>query len=481
MPSKFINKSAQKVSISSSKANYVRSLIIVSSMVWINPIDAEDMGPIVVKLATEHPLIPIYLSKANSDNSFPEPYVNQLEDVFRFDLSHNGATRLLGCSTETESLSKQYPFESVDNGSAWKSLGVLYVVKWRIQDRSAVIKICSVNTQTVKITDSFPLKGDLSQDRTQIHRIANLIHKTLFGTEGIATSRFLYTVKQPINLGKDSDGKNNKSLAEVWEADYDGANARQITHEKALCVTPSYIPPKPGFRPGSFCYVSYRTGQPKIYVASLKNGEGQRVMLLKGNQLMPAVSYQRDKMAFICDVTGNPDLFLQSFTPEEGINGKPQQIFSTCLATQASPTFSPDGKQIAFVSNKDGLPRIYVMEIPAPGTRLPDIKAKLITRAARESTAPVWSPDGTKLAYCAMTQGSRQIWIYDFTTDEERQLTQGAGHKENPAWAPNSLHLIFNSVKANSSDLYLINLNQPEAVKITSGPGEKRFPSWEPK
>jgi len=180
-------------------------------------------------------------------------------------------------------------------------------------------------------------------------------------------------------------------------------------------------------------------------------------------------------------VTGNPDLFLQGINPETGATEKPRQIFRANRAVQSTPTFSPDGKRIAFVSNKDGSPRVYVMTIPPPSTKLEDIKVQLLSKQSRESTAPNWSPDGTKIAYCAMTQGVRQLWIYDFDKKEERQLTQGPGNKENPVWAPNSLHLAFNSTGANGSELYLLNLHQPQAVKITSGAGEKHFPSWEPR
>jgi TolB protein len=215
-------------------------------------------------------------------------------------------------------------------------------------------------------------------------------------------------------------------------------------------------------------------------MGSLSGDAPQRFSLLKGNQLLPAMSRQRDKIAFISDVTGNPDLFLQNFDAEKGPVGKPRQIYATHRATQGSPSFSPNGKEIAFVSNKDGSPRIYVMNIPAEGVALKDIKAKLITKTNRENTAPSWSPDGSKIAFCAQTKGVRQIWVYDLLTKMEKQVTTGPKNKENPTWAPNSLHLIFNTSDSGDSELYLMNLNQPDAVKISSGPGEKYFPSWEP-
>lgn len=84
-----------------------------------------------------------------------------------------------------------------------------------------------------------------------------------------------------------------------------------------------------------------------------------------------------------------------------------------------------------------------------------------------------------KLAYAAKTDGVRQIWIYDFESGEEKQLTTGPETKENPAWAPDSIHLIYNTETDGSSELYLINLLQPDPAQISKGPGQKRFASWE--
>ena len=236
-----------------------------------------------------------------------------------------------------------------------------------------------------------------------------------------------------------------------------------------------FIPLSKQFANDRFLYVSYKSGQPKIFIASLADGVGKRIIDLKGNQLLPAISPQRDKIAFICDAAGRTDLFLQQFHPESGEAGKPMQLYSFPHATQASPTFSPDGSKLAFVSDKDGTPRIYL--IPATfTTKRPT--PHLITKQNRENSCPAWSPDGKKLAYSAKTKGVRQIWIYDFETAQEWQLTDGGGNKENPSWALDSKHLVFNSTDGSSSELYLVNLNQPEVIKISQGPGIKHYPSW---
>ena len=427
----------------------------------------------VVKLGTGVELLPVYISsEKNEASGFSQDYINQLEKVLKFDFTHNGMTTLAASSKARLELDRSTPFDYQGDLSRWVKENIYYIIKIKAKDRKLSARIMVSNSNGIKAVDGLPLSGDLGEDRRIIHQLSDSIFKALFNKEGVASTKFLYALKN-----KDAD---KKWVSVLYEADYDGANARRISSNDEFAISPSYVPPKPGYKSNACLFVSYKTGQPKIYLGGLLGEAPQRFSLLKGNQLLPAISKQRDKIAFISDVTGNPDLFLQDFDTEKGLVGKPRQIYATHRATQGSPSFSPNGNEIAFVSNKDGSPRIYVMNIPEPGVALKDIKARLISKVNRENTAPCWSPDGSKIAYCAQTKGVRQIWVYDFLTKLEKQVTTGPKNKENPTFGPDSLHLIYNTSDSGDAELYLMNLNQANAVKISSGAGEKYFPSWEP-
>lgn len=412
-----------------------------------------------VELATQEKLTPLYLTKWQTSGALAQSYVQQLRSVLQFDMQYSGYSKVMASDEQIEKALSDpavTAFQPQNCGSAH------HVLKGVVEDKKLNFYLYSVKTGSLKQFQNIALTGDLSKDRRQVHKLSDAIVKALFDVEGVANSRVLYSVQ--VNPG------DQKWRAEIWECDWDGANARQVTSEDSYAITPVLIPGRE-----SFLYVCYKNGLPKIFLSNVKNRTGQRLIDLRGNQLLPAISPKRDKIAFVCDASGRADLFAQSLDASGIPQSKPTQLFSFPNSSQGSPTFSNDGKQIAFVSDKDGSARIYVISAEGGSHRATPY---LITKANRENTCPSWSPDGTKLAYSAKSNGIRQIWIYDFVAREERQLTAGPGNKENPVWGADSLHILFNSTDPSSSELYIVNLNQPEAVKITQGPGKKHYPTW---
>lgn len=431
-----------------------------------------DNEEIVIRLNVAEPLVPMYLGSFHQSlGQFTKEYIASLYKVLSFDIENCGRIQIVGTHKQKEALLTNPNFKEAFADSSWKADKISYVIQTTIEKDSCSVMIYSVDFANIKHLKNISLTGNLSSDRKQMHKIADAIHSALFNKEGIASTQLLYTLQ---TLSQDK-----QYHSEIWQCDYDGGNVKQLTKGGHYCITPVFYPLKKGKEP-QFLYVSYEKGPSKIFISSMENAHPEPFISLRGNQLLPTISRDRSKIAFICDASGRADLFVQPIHPERGLLGKPVQAYTFPSAVQASPTFSPDGKKIAFVSDKEGTPRIYVINTPhySLGRDLPE--ALCITKKNKENTSPNWSPDGKKLAYSAKTDGIRQIWIYDFETNEERQLTTGKSHKENPCWAPNSLHIVFNTADPNSSELYLVNLNEAKTIKITDGPGKKHYPAWQP-
>lgn len=429
---------------------------------------AQEPEEIRVHLSTESPLSAVYFAQFEKGEGSYLAYSKKLQDVLEFDLSHSGFFKLLKEQPAKEKQIRDGNVKEAFNPKTWREWGIAYAIRGSIANNRLTLFVLDVQKQSLKQFQEILLSGEIAKDRRQLHLLSDSLLKTLLSKEGISSSRLLFSLQST-----NPTSEEKKWHAEIWQCDWDGANAHCITSDKSYNVSPVFVP-KSGTS-DLFLYVSYQLSQPKIYVSSLSKRDKSRVLSIKGNQLLPALSSQRSHLAFISDAAGKPDLFIQKLNSSGKEIGKPVQLFSYPGSTQASPTFSPDGNQIAFVSDKDGKPRIYVISSKGSIKRP---EAKLLTKKNPESTCPNWSPDGRKISYSAKTSGVRQIWIYDFDTEEEKQLTFGPGNKENPCWAPDSLHLVFNSTDNDSSELYIVNLNQPDAVKITSGPGKKHYPTW---
>lgn len=426
-----------------------------------------------VRLPTRSPRKALYLSQLHSDAAHPDwRYLEELRASFAFDLDQNGFCRVLATDEIHEEKLGFPDVRASWDSSFWKKEKIPFVCTLQMQQNRISLTLFQSDSGTVKQYAPIALTKKIEEDRRLIHKLADQVQKDLFGREGIASLQIIYSQRV-----KNPDPKSHDWISEIWVCDADGQNERQITHEKSYCLSPAFLPSSKS-DDLAFTYVSYKIGQPKIYRATLSQPQGQMLISLRGNQALPALNRTGNQIAFITDVAGRPDLFLQNLDAQGHMQGKARQLFSSPRATQASPTFSPDGKQIAFVSDKDGPPRIYVLPIlSVKETQKP--QPRLLTRKNRENTSPAWSPDGTKLAYSAKVDGVRQIWIYDFQTEEEVALTTGPENKENPSWAPDSLHLVYNTESDDTCELYLINTQDPEPVQISKGPGQKRFASWQ--
>ena len=270
-----------------------------------------------VHLATQSPLSRIYIGKLQSPGGIQgtpldAAYLAQIEKVLENDLNYNGSSQISPRSSEKEHLLQASAPSSALNPQTWKNLGIPYVVKWTAAGKTISASVLSSQSGSVKHFNEIPLTGDLNQDRRQIHKLADGITKALFNCEGIANTRILYSyqVKSP-----KADG--SEWASEIWECDWDGANARQITREGSYCVTPVLLPHSSQYANDRFLYVSYKIGQPKIYIASLKEGVGKRLIDLKGNQLLPPFPATEIKSLSSPMLEGGQISFYNRSTPKQ--------------------------------------------------------------------------------------------------------------------------------------------------------------------
>lgn len=164
---------------------------------------------------------------------------------------------------------------------------------------------------------------------------------------------------------------------------------------------------------------------------------------------------------------GDSDLFL-ALVDEDGV--------LPLLEAEGSddrPVIAPVGTKVAFISDRDGDEfDIYVIDLDAGGliTRLTDF--------ADRDSSPTWSPDGTQIAFRRRTDGNSDIFVMNSDGTDVRQLTNSPAFDGDPAWSPDGTEILFTSDRAGNFDIWVMNADGSGQVALTDHPGDDEYPTW---
>ncbi len=112
-----------------------------------------------------------------------------------------------------------------------------------------------------------------------------------------------------------------------------------------------------------------------------------------------------------------------------------------------SPSWSPDGGRLAYVSFEDRHSVIFVQDLRTG-------KRERIATFKGLNSAPAWSPDGGMLALTLSKDGNSEIYVYDFSAGNLRRLTRHTAIDTEPAWSPDGSSIIFTSGRAGGPQIY---------------------------
>lgn len=125
-----------------------------------------------------------------------------------------------------------------------------------------------------------------------------------------------------------------------------------------------------------------------------------------------------------------------------------------------SPTWAPNGKELAYVSFESGRPAIYRQSLStAKREKLTDFKGL--------NGAPSWSPDGRKLAMVLSKDGNPEIYMYDLQTRQFTRLTRHFSIDTEPNWMPDGKSLIFTSDRGGNPQIYKLTVADKRVERLT--------------
>jgi TolB protein len=223
--------------------------------------------------------------------------------------------------------------------------------------------------------------------------------------------------------------------------------------------------------------VSTRDGDYAIYAMDSGGARQTRLTEEVGNpstptglffQIEPSWSPDGRLIAFASKRAGSFDLFVMN---ADGTGARP--ITST-KEDDGHPTWSPDGTRIAFSRGAAGA--LYVTSADGSGV-------KRVTSDTASESHPAWSPDGRFIAYVRRAPGTemREIWLVRPDGSGRRQLTALDAVSYSPTWSPDGMHVAFSTDnRITQFDIYVVTVADGETTRLTATPDDSFEPAWSP-
>lgn len=138
-----------------------------------------------------------------------------------------------------------------------------------------------------------------------------------------------------------------------------------------------------------------------------------------------------------------------------------------------SPTWSPDGSKLAYVSFESKKPVVYVQEL---ATR----KRIIAANFKGSNSAPAWSPDGRKLAIALSREGLTQIYSVSADGSDLKKLTHSNGIDTEPCYSPDGQSIYFTSDRSGGPQIYRMNADGGDIKRVTFGGNYNISPTISP-
>lgn len=297
--------------------------------------------------------------------------------------------------------------------------------------------------------------------RWHIHQVCDKVYHYLTGQKGIFTTKIAY-VKRNRRKGKD-----------IWVVDFDGSNRKRIVSNGHLNLMPSWSPD------GRYIlFTSYMDGRPYLYKVEVATGRVHRLSQRKGTYTGAICSPNNQSIAFSwasANSGGSSDIYVMTS------RGTKMRRLTKAWGIDTSPTWSPDGKMIAFVSERFAHPHIFLMDANGGNqTRL--------TFKGDYNQEPRWSPRHNEILFTARDE-RLQYDLFVITLDRNssgelepkyRRLTQDQGTNLEASWSPDGRFIVFVSTRVGERKLYLMSADGRHQRLFLKGYGNFETPSWSP-
>ncbi len=192
----------------------------------------------------------------------------------------------------------------------------------------------------------------------------------------------------------------------------------------------------------------------------------EQLTALEGDEESPTFSPDGRWVAFTSNASGNRDVMVLDHRTGD------VRALATSDADEHHPEWSPDGTRLAFTSDAGG---DAIWTIPVEGG-----DAMRLTQPQDRAFRPHWSPDGELIAFAGHADGSRQVWLVHPDGSGRRRLSSPPAEHLAYGWSPDGSSVLALSFGSDAQDIWSLPVNGDEPRRLTTREGEEWWPMWSP-
>lgn len=193
------------------------------------------------------------------------------------------------------------------------------------------------------------------------------------------------------------------------------------------------------------------------------------VQVTRDNNLALSPNWNRDmtQLAYVSYKEGQPKVFSL------GLRTGSQSLICGYPGMNISPAWRPGRNEMALTLTKDGSPDIFL--VSASGQLL-----QKLVHGWSIHVSPDWSPDGGKLVYVSNESGNPQIYVLDVGSGQKKRITFSGNYNTSPAWSPKGDWIAYTGVAGGQHNIFIVRPDGSDTRQLTSGEGRNESPTWSP-
>jgi TolB protein len=263
-------------------------------------------------------------------------------------------------------------------------------------------------------------------------------------------------------------------ISQIYSLDIDHGLLFDLSHSHMESSEPSWSPDG-----SSIAYHAFRfpDGTHRIYLMN-PDGSNQRA-IYEGSayQQFGNLSWSPDsrQLAYISYAFGTHlDVFVM------GADGSNPRNLTRDMAHSGYPAWSPDGKFIAMSAIIGGNMDIFLIDAASTGSSGSAGQFQRVTDDPASDIKPSWSPDGRQIAFVSDRDGNFEIYTMHPDGSGVRRLTYNNALDSSPAWSPDGQHIAFVSDRSDNLDLYVMDADGSRVRRLTTQRAPDQSPVWWP-